>query len=761
MAPRPGFRRPCRRRDEASRQRTGKLPPVKEVSCGTVDLLRDALEHRGIDVDALWAGLPHPPRARGPGRVDWEVWVELMRRAEEASRPVRAENLFVRGAGRRAGHPFIGVASSILSIRDLYALLARWGMRRSMTVMTARFENAGGRTARLGVSIAPHRLGSLPTLRFAAGMLRELPGLLELPPAELVIADGATPHHAMYEIVLPADPPVRSRIARFVRAARGARATFDELEAQATEIADTSAELTQRHAELERSTETVRDREAWLELALDAGRIGIWEWLPDTRRVRLSEGLATLLGVSGHTEIDTSVWTALIHPEDQPTIARIMGDAVRTGSPFEGQYRMTGPSGDWIWIRIKGRMIRDAGSGTMLALGAAVDVTESKRIEEQLRAADRLIAAGSLAAGIAHEINNPLTYVTGHLELVRGRLDAAATPTAVFESLEHVFDGLRRIRDVVADVRAFAQAGDDPVTCVDPRVACEGAIRIVSSSVRHVATLTTSYDAGTPLVNANESRLGQVVVNLIVNASHAMPDRPVAENAIAVRTYGMPSGECAIEVHDNGSGVPPEVLPRLFDPFFTTKAAGGGAGLGLAVCERIVRALGGRISVDTAADRGTTFTVVLPAATEAPRPAAATVAPPTAPRRVLVIDDEPQVRRVIVELLSGTGHEVLERADGRSALDLLRVDRQFDAVLCDLMMPGLDGVGLFEELEATAPCLTSRVVMISGGAVTDRARAFIARERVQTLPKPFTFEQLVDAIERVAQRSGNEDRVSG
>ena len=725
---------------------------MNEVSAQTAALLLDALVHRGVDATALWADLPvtvQQLQARR-GRIDWETWVEMMARAEQTCGVDQTEQLFVAGAGARTGHPFVQLANAFLSVRDVYALFARWGLSRNLMVITARFEPRTDTAARVSISIDPTREGSLPTFRFVTGILRHLPGLQGLPPATVRLARDATPHHASYELVLPRDRTLISRARRVLRVAGGAAAALDELEQQAAEIAAKNTALARQLAETEQAAAALREREEWLALALDAGRVGIWRWDSATRRVRLSDGLGQRLGLPWQDEIHTDEWLERIHPDDRDGVAKTMRDAVERGESFDVEYRIVRSSGELGWLQAKGRVVTDRGGQRSRVFGTIVDLTEKKLVDTTLRFADRLIAAGTLAAGVAHEINNPLAYVLGNVELVRRGLQAfPAVEPVVRDSLAQMLDGLERIRDVVADLRSFARPEEEVVARTAPRAVCDAAIRIVSSLVRHRASVTTEFSDDTPAVIANESRLGQVIINLIVNASHAMPDRPAADNQIVVRTRRLPTGDAAIEVADNGTGIAPDVLPRLFDPFFTTKAGGEGTGLGLSVCQSIVTSLHGRIDVDTTPGKGTTFSVVLPAApvvsiASAPPPHATASA---AGRRLLVIDDEPLLRRVLGNMLTPQGYEVVEAESGRAGVELAASGPPFDAVLCDLMMPDLDGTAVHAELVRLRPSVASRMVFVSGGAVTDRARAFVERPDIVLLAKPFTMEQLLAAIE--------------
>ena len=723
---------------------------MNEVSTDTAALLLDAVEQRGGDAAALWTGLPVSRASlHAPGRIDWEVWVEMMARVA-ARYPGQVEHLFVSGAGARTRHPFVRIANAFLSVHDVYALFARWGLRRTLMVVTARFTSHGTSAAEFTIDIDPARVGSEPTLRFIAGVLRHLPGLQGLPDAVVAIAPGLTPHHAAYRLTLPRDDSRLARARRVLRTVTGAAAALDELEQQATEIAATNRALTQQLAETEQAAAAAQIREAWLALALEAGQVGTWRYRLDARTVWVSEALGRTLGLAGDAEHPADLWTARILPEDRPHISRVLHQAMTDGEPFATEYRIVRPTGELAWLAVNGRLVRETPGNVAQVLGTAVDVTAQRLLDSRLRSADRLIAAGTLAAGVAHEINNPLTYVLGNIDLLRMRQRDLGPDVSL--ALTQIRDGIERIRDVVADLRAFARPDERLVGRVDPRAVCEAALRITASLVRHRATITTAFAADTPTVIANESRLGQVVINLIVNASHAMPDRPTAANQIVVRTSRCPDGAAAIEVEDNGSGIPPEVVPRLFDPFFTTKAPGEGTGLGLSVCHSIVAALDGRIEVTTEVDAGTTFRVIVPAAPplEATAPPPPAAAPAPRRRQVLVIDDEPVVRQMVAAMLRAGGCDVTEADGGRAGLALALGPRRFDAIVCDLVMPDVDGAAIHAAVAAADPAAARRLVFITGGAVSPQTGAFLARDDVAVLPKPFGLDALLAVIERVA-----------
>ena len=720
---------------------------MREVSSQTVLLVGDGLAHRGMALAPLLEGLGFTEEdlADPKGRLDWEDWVVLLERVEEAvGGPEELSRLFVPNAGARTGHTFVRFANTFLTVEDLYRLLARYGLMRQLMVVRGRFEQGDDYTPRLTVTIDPTRVGSAPTLRFMAGMLAALPGLQGLPHAK--VRAHIEPHRGVYDLTLPRSRSLISWVRRIVGVVGGARATLAELEAQTEEISLKNAELEVRVAGLAEAEASLREQGEWLDLALEEGKIGVWSWDKKSGRPRYSPSLLRLSELP--PDASTDALLARIHPDDREATRQAFQFALMPGRS-EVEYRVQRADGGLAWLRATGQATRNAAGEVERVVGTVADITEQKQLETRIRFADRLIAAGTLAAGVAHEINNPLAYVLANVEHLRERTKMLGAEAPFFEQLLlETSDGVHRIRDIVRDLRTFARPEEEHVSLVDLREVAEVALRIVSHEVRHRARVETRYADGPVCVMANESRIGQVITNLLINAAQAMPARPAHENSIEIRVERR--GDASVlEVEDNGAGIAPQILPRLFDPFFTTKAPGEGTGLGLPVCQGIVQALNGRIEVESELGRGSTFRVWLPAAAAVARVDAAPEEPPSRPsRRVLVIDDEPLVRRVLRRTLEAAGCEVVEAAGGRAGLDLALRGEPFDAVVCDLMMPDLTGMDLFEELALQRPDLARRTVFLTGGAVTDRARAFVAASTNPILQKPFRADELLEAVGR-------------
>jgi signal transduction histidine kinase len=399
--------------------------------------------------------------------------------------------------------------------------------------------------------------------------------------------------------------------------------------------------------------------------------------------------------------------------------------------------------------------------------------SERRELQARLAQTDRLTSLGTLAAGVAHEINNPLAYVLLNLgyvaeelpKLIRG-LPAAggergpgdrSLADEVLVAIDHAKDGAERIRDIVRGLKTFSRPENESRAPLDVAQVLESALAMVANEVRHRARLVKQLSPGCEVI-ANEARLGQVFLNLLVNAWQALPDERTSKNEIRV-VVASRGGRVVVEVHDNGIGIPAQIRGRIFEPFFTTKPVGIGTGLGLAICHGIVTSLGGTLAFESEEGKGTTFRVELPEASRAIGVTAAERASvsrsglpargPSAKARILVIDDEPIVCRSLERLLAKEG-EVASVSSGRQAIHLFESGHRFGVVLCDLMLPETDAPALYDAVTKIDPAQAERMVFMTGGVFTVRAREFLGRVSNPRLCKPFDVEALLALVrERV------------
>ncbi len=497
-------------------------------------------------------------------------------------------------------------------------------------------------------------------------------------------------------------------------------------------------------SERRRAEAARRESEARFRAAFHGAGVGMA--LVDARGHLLdaNDALGRMLGYP-REELAALTFQALLHPDDRAGSLEAFGALVRGERDHNDmERRYLRKDGGVVHLRYSVSALRDEAGRFVHAVGIVEDVTERKELEARLALADRMASLGTLAAGVAHEINNPLSYVVGNLAFVREALAAgAATPpealTQARQALDEANEGAARVRQIVGDLRALSRSGEDRREPVDVGAAVRSAANVAAGVLRPCAALRLELDP-TPPVLGDPARLGQVFLNLLVNAGQAIGEGRPEANAITVRTAIEPDGRVRVEVSDTGPGIPPEVLPRIFAPFFTTKPAGQGTGLGLAICQQAVEGMGGVMEARSRPGEGATFTLLLPPAPVALRPAG--VAPAAVPRaRVLVVDDEPYVGKTMRRILGGS-HDVEVVSSAQAALERLAQPPAPDVILCDLMMPGMTGMDLHAALLARDPAAAGRMVFVTGGALHEASRRFIAAVANPVLEKPFATDLL-------------------
>ena len=378
---------------------------------------------------------------------------------------------------------------------------------------------------------------------------------------------------------------------------------------------------------------------------------------------------------------------------------------------------------------------------------------EALRVEGEQRAdaerlaarAQQMQALGRLTAGIAHEINNPLQVVRGHLEMLDDELDRRGMDD-LLRRLRVAISSTDRIAAIVGEVRLFATPQETVGQPVDVEKVVDGALTLLARSTPPRVEISLSADRVGPVL-AIEHRLAQVIVNVLENAFAAfgaVADRP---HRIAIRLASAGPGEVLVEVADTGEGIPPEHLAKVFEPFFTTRAIGRGSGLGLSICKGIVESFGGRIEIASQRGVGTTVRISLPRAPALPTvDAPAPVALSRAGLEILVIDDEEPVRRLVGMMLGR--HRPVACGSVREALALV-AETPFDVILCDVTMPERTGLELLDDLRRSSPAIAERVILMSGAVLGEDARAARAARPGRWLDKPFSRRQLEEAIASV------------
>jgi PAS domain S-box-containing protein len=393
------------------------------------------------------------------------------------------------------------------------------------------------------------------------------------------------------------------------------------------------------------------------------------------------------------------------------------------------------------------------------------DVREKDRLQKQLELTDRLASLGTMAAGTAHELNNPLTVVVtnaGFLaeEILQLQTSLGASSMRdmseqhfkrINEALGDVQAAASRMTRIVADLRTFSRPLEHESRTIDLRRCIEWAVRTTAHEFQTRAQLRTRFDPA-PTVLGDAARLEQVLVNLLINAAHSIAPGRAERNEVRVSLRTNESGWAVVEVSDTGEGIRADVLEKIFEPFFTTKGASKGTGLGLSICHGIVKSLGGDIRVRSEPAEGTTFSVALPPAPRAQElaPGQQLVIEPISRRgRILVIDDESALLRAMQRILEDEGHTVTATVSAMDALAMIERGDHFELIISDLMMPMMTGIDFYQTLLARNPTLANAVIFVSGGAITAKADAFLKSVENLRLEKPFKAPQLRDVVQRV------------
>lgn len=392
-------------------------------------------------------------------------------------------------------------------------------------------------------------------------------------------------------------------------------------------------------------------------------------------------------------------------------------------------------------------------------LGVMRDITERKRLQEQLVQAEKVAAMGQLLAGVAHELNNPLTVVLAQADLLRERLEGVALGTRA-ETIAHA---ARRCARIVKNFLTLARQRPPERQHVSLNNVVQEAVELLAYLLR-VDNVKVALDLAPdlPRLWADPHQLHQIVVNLVTNAHHAMRATPPPRRLTLATRFDPAGRRVSLAVADTGPGIPPEIQSRIFEPFFTTRPPGEGTGLGLSLCLGVIESHGGEIRVESQPGQGATFVVELPVQTppELDREdETAEPLPPIRNKRILVVDDEPDVARVLEDVLSADGHQVEMAENGAVALDKLRAGT-YDLILSDLRMPKLDGPGLYQEVERRHPEILGRFIFLTGDTLGRETTGFLERTGAPSLSKPFSPEEVRRLIQRALRTQGADSQAS-
>ncbi|MEP7185228.1 MAG: PAS domain S-box protein [Rhodanobacter sp.] len=509
---------------------------------------------------------------------------------------------------------------------------------------------------------------------------------------------------------------------------------------------------------------------------------GQLDWFND--RIYGYSGLAT-------SELTGTAWTGMVHPEDIANAAERWKLAIQSGTAYEAEFRLRRADGGFRWHIARAVPIRAADGSVERWVGTNTDIEDQKSTEQELASlnetlemrvaertgalelanealhqAQKMEAVGQLTGGIAHDFNNLLTGVIGSLDMLRTRIaqqrlddtqryvDAAMTSARRAASLTHrllAFSRRQPLKPEVVDVNVLVRSMEDLL------------VRTLGSAIRF--ELIVGADLWPTLCDPNQ--LENALLNLVINARDALPEGGLLQASTAnvtldaadvARQSELEAGDyVCLAVRDNGSGMPRKVIERVFDPFFTTKPIGQGTGLGLSMIYGFAKQSRGHISIESVEGNGTTVRLYLPRSSEDSAPlvvsegALVSVAIPVSDhRRVLVVEDEPVIREMVVEVLSDLGYELMQAIDGLAALEIIGSDVALDLLITDVGLPGINGRQLAERARRLRPAL--KVLFITGYAEDATFGQIPTEEGMDMLPKPFGVNDLLAHVDGLLRR---------
>jgi len=522
------------------------------------------------------------------------------------------------------------------------------------------------------------------------------------------------------------------------------------------ELAEAAARRESRQAH-----EELRASEERLGLAVDATQLGTFDFYPQTGKLIWSKFARQHFGVSPRAEVTFDTFLNAVHPADRDRVKETAQNALRyeNGGAYANEYRSVGlEDGQERWLSSRGQVFFDAQSQPVRFVGVILNITELKRLEQQLLQSQKLETLGRLAGSIAHDFNNLLTIINGYAHMVLAEL---SPQDPHWDSMEELSKAAMRAAGLTRQLLSFSrQQIAEPKTIVVNEF-----VRDYESMLRRLLgeniELVLSLDPQAGGFRADPGQMGQVLMNLAVNAKDAMPSggKLVIESSrlvaadLAQTPFDLGPGKYVVlSITDTGTGMSAEVKSHLFEPFYTTKEPGMGTGLGLAtVFAIVVNQSGGTIRVDSEPGRGTTFRLFFPyhAAEMAPGPAVRTDAAPSEKGTILLAEDEPGVRRYTREILERHGYTVLEASDGEAALAVARSHAgPINLLLTDIIMPMMGGVDLTEKFNAEFPGVP--VLFMSGYADQIMRHWNVLSAYIQ---KPFTMSDLLTQVRELLDRT--------
>lgn len=499
-----------------------------------------------------------------------------------------------------------------------------------------------------------------------------------------------------------------------------------------------------------------------LDKAQKTAHLGSWVWHIRQNRLEWSEEMYRIFGIDqeGFTGDLSEIIAKAIHPDDRAAVEESNLSVINNRKPIPLEYRIIRPDGSvrMVWAEA-GELILDKDGKPETLSGIVYDITDRKTAEaeqQQLRdkaeMSSRLAAVGEMAAGIAHEINNPLTGVIGFSELLLDRKDI---PDDMKEELTIINTGSQRVKEIVKRMLTFARQAKPVKSAVSIEELLDNTLELRSYVLKTAnIEVVRDYAQDLPWVMADAGQLQQVFLNLIVNAEYAMK-KAHDKGELVIKTERL-NGNIRISITDDGLGVSEEIKRKLFQPFFTTKEPGEGTGLGLSLSLGIIREHGGTISVRSTRGEGATFIIELPVVGETEPPIIHTETVKLDESvinkaRILVVDDEPTVGALVKTLLENIGHEVVVCQTPQLGLETMS-GAAFDFIIMDIRMPGMSGIELYNQIKHRWPDLADRVMFLTGDTSDLVTREYLNTHNIPYFVKPFDRMEFIDKVNALLSR---------
>jgi PAS domain S-box-containing protein len=516
--------------------------------------------------------------------------------------------------------------------------------------------------------------------------------------------------------------------------------------------------------ELKQAEEALHESEEKYRLIVENSRDTIFTINNAEEFAYVSPSITAMLGYHP-AQLIGKKFISLVHPDDVHIIGEETQQSYLPGYTVSADniYRMRHASGEWRWVASRGTRAIDANGNFLNFIGIIRDVTEHKQAEEEKQALEekaqvnsRLAAVGELAAGIAHEINNPLTSVIGFSQLALAKQNV---PDDIKEDLKIIEEGSRRVADIVRRLLTFARQSKPVKIAANINELIDNTLKLREYVLKtNNIEVKTKFDPELPWLTVDPGQLQQVFLNLLVNAEQAM-NKSHRRGTLTISTENI-ANAIRITFQDDGPGIKKEIMERLFEPFFTTKDPGEGTGLGLSLSRSIILEHSGKISVVSEFGHGATFIVELPLH-EPPQLERTTQmqfkkdTPAVNKKgRILVVDDEPGVRELLGKVMMEMGHSIDVISDAGAAMEIVGAGTIYDVILADIRMPGMNGVELCTLIMRKNPEMKNRIIVITGDVMGTDIKEFLNTNKLACLAKPFDIKLLKEQVQAIVNSRG-------